>query len=121
MSNLLSNLSASTLRQAADLRERIDGLEAQLSAILEGRAPGGAAEPAREATSVAPAKPKRTMSPAARARIAAGARARWAKVKAQSAAKSKRTMSPAAKARIATAMKARWARIKAAKKSKGAK
>lgn len=121
MSNLLSNLSASTLRQAADLREQIDGLEAQLSAILEGRAPGGVAEPTPKAVSARSAKPARTMSPAARAKIAAAARARWARVRAQTAAQPKETMSPAAKARIAPSMKAPWAKIKAAKKSKGAK
>lgn len=65
----------------------------------------------------------RTMSAAARARIAAAQRARWAKQKAQAAranvaAKktvSKRApMSPAAKKKLSAMMKARWAARKKA-------
>jgi hypothetical protein len=54
---------------------------------------------------------RRTMSPAARAKIAAGQRARWAKAKIQSAEKSvkKFVMSAEARAKISKAMKARWA------------
>jgi hypothetical protein len=58
---------------------------------------------------------RRTLSPAARARIAAAQRARWAKVKNKkivsiSAGKKKRKMSAAAIARIRAAQKARWAK-----------
>jgi hypothetical protein len=55
---------------------------------------------------------KRTMSAAARAKIAAAQRARWAKATVQSAVAKpvrKFTMSAAAKAKISKAMKARWA------------
>jgi hypothetical protein len=54
---------------------------------------------------------KRTMSAAARAKIAAGQRARWAKAKMQSAEKTvkKFVMSAEARAKISKAMKARWA------------
>ena len=62
-----------------------------------------------------------TLSAAARARIGAAQRARWAKVKANKgqsngAAAPKRTMSAAGRKRIAAAQRARWAKLKAAKK-----
>lgn len=60
------------------------------------------------------------MSAAAKARIPAAQKARWAKVKAGSknrAATAKRTMSASARRRIAVAQRARWAKLKAAKKS----
>ena len=66
----------------------------------------------------------RTLSAAARARIAAAQRARWAKVreKAGAAAKvvpirGKRTISAAARKRMAAAQRARWTRVKAGKKT----
>jgi hypothetical protein len=64
---------------------------------------------------------RRKMSPAARARIAAGQKARWAKAKLQSAEKSvaktvkKYTLSPEARANIAAGARKRWAKIKAGK------
>jgi hypothetical protein len=62
------------------------------------------------------------LSPAARARIAAAQRARWAKVRASKKGNvvtmpKKRTLSAAARKRIAAAQKARWAKVKAAKKA----
>ena len=64
----------------------------------------------------------RTLSAAARARIAAAQRARWAKVKRGQIGNvvtmpKKRTMSAAARKRIAAAQRARWAKMKAAKKA----
>ena len=62
------------------------------------------------------------ISAAGRARIAAAARARWARVKGQKkvvpiASKTgKRTMSAAARRKIAIAQQARWAKVRAAKK-----
>jgi hypothetical protein len=60
---------------------------------------------------------------AARARIAAAQRARWAKVRGNAGQKQnvvsmpkKKTMSAAARRKIAAAQRARWAKIKAAKK-----
>ena len=58
-----------------------------------------------------------TLSAAARARIAAAQRARWAKVRASkgsahSPKKAKRTMSAAARAKIAQAQRLRWAKQK---------
>jgi hypothetical protein len=71
-SSILTGLSAKQLRRAAALREQIDRLEKQLSALLG--APTSAAPVAKPA-----AKPKRKMSAAARAKIAAAQKRRWAK------------------------------------------
>lgn len=71
-----------------------------------------------------PTKVRGTMSAAAKARIAAAQRARWAKVKAASNSKKspvampkRRTMSAAARRKIAAAQRARWQKVKAAKKT----
>jgi hypothetical protein len=59
---------------------------------------------------------RRTMSPAARRRIAAAQRKRWAAVRANAKpARAKRTMSAAARKRIAAAQRKRWALLKAQK------
>jgi hypothetical protein len=61
---------------------------------------------------------KRTISAAARARMAAAQKARWAKSKLKTDVVKpvkKFTMSPAARAKIAKAQKARWAKIRAGK------
>jgi hypothetical protein len=62
---------------------------------------------------------RRTMSPAARRRIAAAQRKRWAAVKAKSKARkpatAKRTMSAAGRKRIAAAQRKRWALVRAKK------
>jgi hypothetical protein len=117
----LTNLSPAQLRKAADLKERIDGLMSELGRILDGLSQSAPSQPAARGG-------QRHMSAAGRARIAAAARARWAKIRATksggaaSAAPSKssgrRTMSAAARARIAAAARARWAKAKAAGKSK---
>jgi len=108
------NLTARQLRQAADIQERIQSLQAQLSQIL-----GGAAAPARAA--VPAAAPKRKLSAAGRAAIVAAAKARWAKArggapaaKKPAAAQPKRKMSEAARARLAALARARWRKAKAA-------
>jgi hypothetical protein len=67
----------------------------------------------------------RRLSAAARGRIAAAQRKRWAKARQNSAAapakvvpiKAKRTLSAAARRKIAAAQRARWARVKAGKKT----
>lgn len=68
----LKGLTAKQLRQAATIRERIDELEKQLAAILGGGGGGGGE---------VEAKPKRQMSAAARAKIAAAQKRRWARAK----------------------------------------
>jgi hypothetical protein len=109
----ISKLSVQTLRKAADLKEKIVGLEKQLGQIL-----------GSSTKSVATKTPKkrRGMSAAGRAKIRAAQKLRWSKVKAAKPsakakpAKKRRAMSAAAKAKISAAAKARWAKVKAAGK-----
>jgi hypothetical protein len=106
MSIQLSSLTATQLRRAADLKEKIDALNKEMASILGAPAPVSAKAPK-----------KRKMSRAGRAKIAAAQKARWAKVKGTKPAKAKkRKMSAAAKAKISAAAKARWAKVKAAGK-----
>jgi hypothetical protein len=69
----IENLSASQLRRAANIKDRIGALERELGKILGQASPQVADRQPRK---------KRRMSAAARARIAAAQRARWAKQKA---------------------------------------
>jgi hypothetical protein len=103
------NLTPKQLRQAANLKEKIVALEKELNQLF-----GSTAKPV---ASPAPKK-RRKMSAAGRAKIAAAAKARWAKVKGQKTAakpvkKARRKMSVAARAKIAAAAKARWKTAKA--------
>ena len=60
---------------------------------------------------------KRIVSMAARKRMAAAQRARWAKQNSSArTARPKRTMSAAARRKIAAAQRARWAKVKAARR-----
>jgi len=111
MSTLLSSLSVQQLRKAATLKEKIQSLEKALGQLL-----GSSTQPA------APAAPKKKfkMSRAARAKISAAAKARWAKVKGpkpsvKPARKGRGKMSAAAKAKLSAKMKMIWARRKARK------
>jgi len=70
--NLLTRLSVKDLKQAVAIRERIDGLQRDLDRIT-----GLQAAPVRNGASRR--KKKRRMSAAARAKISAAAKARWAK------------------------------------------
>jgi hypothetical protein len=100
-------------------RQRIDGQITQIRRLL-GSNPRSAA-PA--ATPEAASRRKRTMSAAARARIAAAQRKRWAVSKAASApappkkAVRKRKLSAAGRKAIAEAAKRRWAALREAKKA----
>lgn len=100
----LINLSTAKLKRIIALKRQIESLSAKLEALA-----GGSSAPAGR-----PAGKKWTMSAAARAKIAAAQRKRWAKTKAKPARK-KRTMSAAARARIAAAARERWAKVRAAK------
>jgi hypothetical protein len=111
----LINLSVETLRKAADLKEKIAGLEKQLVQIL-----GSSTKPA---TTKAPKKGG--MSAAGKARIAKAQKARWAKIKAMKPAvqaklikTARKKMSAAAKAKLSKLAKARWAKVKATGKKK---
>jgi len=113
--NSITSLTSQQLRQAASIKERIDALNKQLNQLLGATAPAASG-----------AAPKRTMSAAARAKIRAAAKARWArwrqgkagaKPAASAAAPAKKSkMSPAAKAKLSARMKAIWAARKAGKK-----
>jgi hypothetical protein len=70
-SNLLITLSVKDLKRAVAIRERIDGLQRDLDRIT-----GAQAAPAKNGAS---RRKKGKMSTAARARISAGMKARWAK------------------------------------------
>ena len=115
----ITSLTSQQLRQAAELKDKIDALQKQLGHLLDA-----------SASAAAVAAPKRKMSPAAIAKIRAAAKARWARVRSANAAvkpavraavvakpagKSSK-MSPAAKAKLSAKMKAVWAARKAAKK-----
>ena len=124
----INNLSVQQLRHAADLKEKIEGLQKELSQLT--------GSTVTTAVPVTVKAPKKGMSAAGRAKVAAAQKARWAKINAakkaaQSAtpakaaiktttpvktAKKKSGMDAAAKAKLSIAMKAAWAARKAAKK-----
>ncbi len=70
-SNLLTTLSVENLKQAVAIRERIDGLQRELDRITGVQT--------RSVSNGAPRRKKRRMSAAARARISAAMKDRWAK------------------------------------------
>ena len=106
------------LSRAIKIKEEIESLEAQLNSLFGGRT---------RAPKKAAGRRRTGMSAATRAKIAAAARARWAKAKGRkssakpAAAKAKRgrrKMSASARAKLAALAKARWAKIKSAGKNK---
>ncbi|MGO8928594.1 MAG: hypothetical protein ACLQU3_17130 [Limisphaerales bacterium] len=103
-----TDLTPQQLRRAADVKERIDALQKELSQLL------GAPAPAKAVT----ARPKRKkISAAGIARIRAAQRARWAairKAKAPAKPAKKRKLSAAGRARLVALARARWAKVKAA-------
>ena len=111
-SNVLADISVQQLKRALAIKQEIADLEQALRQLL------GAEE-----TAAAPVRRprKRRMSAAARAKISAAQKARWAGQKTEPApekapAKKKRQYSPEGKARIVAGIKARWARYNAEKK-----
>lgn len=117
MSNI-KDLTVAQLRQIVEIREQIETLEAQLAAI-GGRRVGRPPSLKKPGS----ARTGRRMSAAGRAAIAAAARARWAKFRAETgkgakpAGRKKRRFSAAARAKMAAAVKARWAKAKASGKN----
>ena len=115
-----NELTPRQMREALKLSKQIDALRQRLYSIIGGK---GSVPVAREqATANRGQTPKkRTMSPEGRARIAAAARARWAKFRgkgkaaapakasAKAAPKKRGGITPEGRARLAAAMKARWA------------
>ena len=104
------DISVKTLQEAISIRRQIENLEKRLSSILAG----------------APAKPTaatggRYFSPATRAKLAAAARARWARKRGATTPaprKRKGQLTPAGRRKLSQLMKARWA---ARRKAGGAK
>lgn len=127
MSNF-QNLSVEQLRKAVSIKEEIERLQAQLDALAGGSMPATGRRLGRP-----PGRPagRRMMSAAAKARIAAAQRARWAKLKGTNSdsttsiattggkgrGRKKRVVDAATRARLAAVAKARWAKVKAAGKS----
>jgi hypothetical protein len=100
LAGFVSELKATRTNLVSELRH----VDAALSVL--GKLHGGSSY----------AKPRRTMSAAARRKISLAQKARWAKAKGR-ALKPKRTMSAAGRKRIAAAQRARWAKIRAGKKA----
>ena len=120
----ITNLSPQQLRQAADLKEKIDGLRAELNAILGGEIPATIAHETLRASKSG----RRKVSAEGRARMAAAQKARWAAKRGEGPSKTapatvrkekpKRYISPALRKARSEAMKARWAKAKRAGKSR---
>jgi len=112
----LINLTPAQLRHAADLKEKIEALQHELSHLHGSDGAVSAAAPAKRG--------RRKISAAGIARIRAAQKLRWAKTKGASAPAAKtgkrgpRKMSAAARAKIAAAQRARWAKVHAAKGGK---
>ena len=110
------DLSTRNLEQALAIRRRIDSLQRQLNSLVGGQA-GGTTTPGRHRAGL------RKMSAAARAKIAAAARARWARFRAgkgKGAKKSGRRrggITAAGRRRLSQLMKARWAARRKAQKT----
>ena len=104
------DLTTAQLKQAVHMREQIESLQEKLDALLGGSSTHTPKRKLGRPTG------KRTMSAESRAKMAAGQKARWAKINGESSTKAapakaspkKKVMSPEAKAKIAAAMKARW-------------
>ena len=98
--------STRALQEAISIRRQIDALEHRLSSILRGFSPGPSTRGGR-----------RRMSAATRAKLAAAAKARWARQKAgikTTAPKKKGGITAAGRKRLSQLMKARWAARKRA-------
>jgi hypothetical protein len=110
----IAHLSSEQLLIAADLKEKIAGLEKELSHLL--------GSTTKSAVVKAPKK-KGGMSAAGRAKVAAAQKLRWSKIKAakakpaaQPVKKARKKLSADAKAKLSAKLKAIWAARKAAKK-----
>jgi hypothetical protein len=125
----ITNLSAEQLRNAADLKERIDALQEELTEVLGGDmpAPGPVAIEAPAGPRNGRRKRRKQVSARGRANISAAAKARWAArrgvgtveaIPATEAGRPQRKRSAAWSRALSEAMKARWARARRAGKSR---
>ena len=71
------------LKRAVELAEQIESLQAELNQIIGGVGSGGLPNASASEAPVVKTRKRRKMSKAARERIAAAQRARWAKQKGQ--------------------------------------
>lgn len=84
-----------SLKRAVELAGQIEKLQAELVTILSGKAPkatgklGRRGRPAKAVSADSADKPTRQMSEAARARIVAAQKKRWAKIKREKKAEAK--------------------------------
>ena len=112
--NLLINLSLAHLRRAVALKEQIIALETQLAEVV------GVPSPMAFIRERLTGKTGKTRSAAARAKMAAAQKARWARVKGKSSAEPgkrvRRKMSPKVRAKLAALARARWAKVRASGK-----
>jgi hypothetical protein len=99
------HITLESLEEAIGIRKQMDTLEKRLAALLGNNISPNSTTP----------KSRRRMSPAARAKIATAARARWARMKGgqpNGAVKSpakKGGLTPAGRRKLSQMMKARWA------------
>lgn len=111
--------SVKALEEAISIRRQIDTLERRLSSIL-----GGRALPTTTTTTTTRPAGARYFSPSTRAKLAAAAKARWARLRGPAPtapttpAKKKGQLTPAGRRKLSQLMKARWA---ARRKSAGKK
>lgn len=80
MNTNINQLTARQLRDALEIREKIDALEQQLATCLH-VANGNGHSPVEVPRAGKIIKPRRTMSASARRRIAIAQRARWANIR----------------------------------------
>jgi hypothetical protein len=105
-------LSPKQLRRAANLKERLDRLQNELSDLLGAPVQAGDGAPAK----------RKKFSAATRAKMRAAQKARWAghrtgRPSAKPGKVGKRKMSAAHRAKLAAAARARWKNAKAAGKT----
>jgi hypothetical protein len=95
------DISVEALQEAVSIRRQIDTLQKRLSSILAGS----------PATATTGKGGRRPMPAATRAKLAAAARARWARIKGQTKTTppKKGGITPAGRKRLSQLMKARWA------------
>jgi hypothetical protein len=123
MSNI-KDLTVAQLMRVIEIRGQIEKLQAQLDSIGTAGKVGRPPKIVSEVAATPRKEGRRHMSAAGRARIAAAAKARWAKYRgeadapaAKKSVKTKKRFNAAARAKLSAAAKARWANAKASGKS----
>jgi hypothetical protein len=102
------DISVKDLQEAISIRQQIDNLQRRLSSLLR----GAPQRPTAPTAPTARTAPGRYFSPTTRAKLAAAARARWAKRRGTGGAapaKKKGQLTPAGRRKLSQLMKARWA------------